>query len=171
MLVARAAAFALPEVIIALFDGENTFRPLRRFTNTLVLASTVFIVIFIATPLLGFYLFVVQDLTPPVASMARMGLILFIPLPALATLISWIRGLMINQKSTAAVNIGMLLNLFATAAILFTGITENWSGINTAAIALCIAAGVEFLFLWWKIGGVLPFHFSLFELRKSPVTN
>ena len=168
-LVARAAAFALPEVIIALSDGVNTFRPLRRFTLTLVLASTLFIVIFTLTPLVGFYLFTIQDLTGAVASIARAGLIIFIPLPALATLISWIRGLFINQGATREVNTGMAINLITTIIILYISVTNQMPGITGAGLALVLAAAAEFLFLWWRTGGVLDFRFAIIELKKEPV--
>ncbi len=136
MLVARAAAFALPEAVIALFEGEDTFRPLRRFSITLVLVSTLFMLAIVLTPLLGFYLFNIQDLTLPVAELARAGLVLFIPLPALATLISWLRGLLINRRVTRLVNTGMVINLLVTGLVLYIGILRQWPGINNAAIAL-----------------------------------
>ena len=31
-------------------------------------------------------------------------------------------------------------------------------------------AAAEFLFLWWRIGGVMHFPFSIFEWRRSPAT-
>ena len=93
-------------------------------------------------------------------------LILFIPFPALATLISWLRGLFINQGATRIVNLGMAVNLFVTTAILIIGMQNEWPGIAAAAVAITIAAGVEFLILWWQIKGVLDFRFSLFDLKQ-----
>ncbi|UCG24811.1 MAG: hypothetical protein JSW55_02090 [Chloroflexota bacterium] len=171
MLIARAAAFALPEVIIALTEGEPTFRPLRRFSLTLTAASTLFMVVFIVTPLLGLYLFVVQDLTAPVAAMAREGLVIFLALPGLTTLISWIRGLLIDARATGVVNGGMAINLVVTAALLFFGVAQGWPGINSAALALSLAAAAEFLFLWWRVSGVLRFRFSILDLHRSPVAS
>jgi hypothetical protein len=168
-LVARSAAFALPEVIIAQYHGQDSFRPLRRFTTTLVIASTLFVMSVILTPLLSFYLFEIQDLTLTVAAVARAGLIFFIPFPALTTLISWIRGLLINLGVTRPVNGGMAVNLLVTTAVLFIGHFYNWPGIVAAAIALSLAAAVEFIFLRWRIGSVLDFRFSIIELRRHPV--
>lgn len=166
-LVARSAAFALPEVVIALYKGKLTFRPLRRFSLTLVVISTVLIVMVVFTPLLSLYLLQIQDLTLPVATTARAGLVLFIPFPALATLIAWLRGLFINRGATRVVNLGMAANLIVTALILLLGILNNWPGISTAAIALCVAAGIEFLLLRWQINGLLDFGFSLFEFNRG----
>jgi hypothetical protein len=168
MLIARAAAFALPEVIIARTDGEATFRPLRRFSLTLAAASTLFMIIFLATPLIGFYLFVVQDLTAAVAAMAREGLLIFLALPGLTTLISWIRGLLIDARATGIVNGGMAINLIVTAALLYIGVSRGWPGINSAALALSAAAAAELLFLWWRVSGVLQFRFSILDMHKSP---
>lgn len=168
MLISRAAAFALPEVIIALSDGEPTFKPLRRFSLTLTGAVSVLMILFLTTPLVSFYLLVVQDLTPAVATISKEGLLVFLTLPAFTTLIAWIRGLLIESRATGIVNGGMAINLVATILVLFLGINLEWPGINSAALALSAAAAAEFIFLWWRVGGVLHFPFSIFELRKSP---
>jgi len=171
MLIARAAAFALPEVVIALTKGESTFRPLRQFSLTLTGISTLLMVVFLVTPLATYYLFVVQDLTAPVAEMAKEGLLIFLALPGLATLISWLRGLLIDARATGIVNGGMGINLIVTAALLFLGMLLEWPGINTAALALTLAAAAEFVFLWWRMSGVLQYRFSIFDLRKGTVAN
>jgi hypothetical protein len=168
-LVARAAAFALPEVVIAKYVDQATFQPIRRFTLTLVGANTLLMVLFVLTPLIGYYLLVVQDLLLPVANLARIGLVLFLPLPALSILISWIRGLMINQGATRVVNFGMFINLIVTIGVLFLGSVNNWPGINAAAIALCAAAGVELLFLLWRVKGVLDYRYPLIRTRLPAI--
>ncbi len=170
-LVSRAAAFALPEVVIALYSGKQSFRVLGRFTLILVLGSTVFMIAVVLTPLINYYLFVVQDLTIIVAEIASSGLVLLIPLPALATLISWIRGLMINEGATRPVNSGMIINLVVTALVLFIGVSQKWPGINSAAIALVVAATAEFIFLRWRIGGVLGFRYSVVGFKKAPIVS
>jgi len=168
-LVARAAAFALPEVVIAKYVDQATFQPIRRFTLTLVGANTLLMVLFVLTPLIGYYLLVVQDLLLPVANLARIGIVLFLPLPALSILISWIRGLMINQGATRVVNFGMVINLIVTIGVLFLGSVNNWPGINAAAIALCAAAGVELLFLLWRVKGVLDYRYPLIRTRLPAI--
>jgi hypothetical protein len=169
MLVARAAAFALPEAVIALSNGRPTFKPLRRFSLFLTLASTLFMFAFLLTPLIGFYLLVVQDLTPEVAAIAQEGLLVFIALPALTALIAWIRGLLINSRATGIVNGGMAINLLLTGLTLLVGVSVGWPGINSAALALSVAAAGEFLFLWWRVGNVLQFRFRIVELGRNPL--
>jgi len=170
MLVMRAPAFALPEVVIALTDGKRTFAPIRRFSIKLAIVNTAIMVLLAATPLINTYLFKVQDTTEEVASMARLGAVLFIPLPALAIFISWIRGLLIEAKSTRIVNAGMFINLITTTVVLLVGVRLNWPGISSAAIALTIAAAAELLFLWWRSDHIIDFQFKRFDHQKSAVS-
>ena len=161
MLVMRAPAFALPEVVIALTDGERTFAPLKRFTLSLTAVNSIVMILLALTPLLSFYLFVVQDTTEEVAAMVRVGAFLFIPLPALAIMISWIRGLLIDARTTRIVNAGMAINLALSAVILIMGVQFQWPGISSAAIAMTVAAVAELAFLWWRVGNVLEFPFNV----------
>jgi hypothetical protein len=163
MLVMRSPALALPEVVIALTDGQRTFAALRRFTLSLVVVNSLVMIVLALTPLINIYLKGIQDTTDAVAMIARSGLILFIPLPALAIMISWIRGLLIDGRATRTVNGGMVANLFVTAAILVLGVRLQWPGINAAALALTVAAAVELVYLWWRVSRVLPFPFKIFD--------
>ena len=170
-LISRAAALALPEVVIALSEGEKTFRPIRRFTFILTAVITIFMTIFILTPLADAYLFNVQDVTQPVGELARAGLALFIPLPGLAVLISWFRGLLIHQRKTKFVNVGMGLNVLATVIVLSIGMLNQWPGISTAALALSAASLVELLYLWLRIRNLLDFRFTLFDSRTPVIAS
>ena len=169
MLVARAAAFALPEVIIALSNGEPTFQPLRKFTYSLVVLNTAAMLLFILTPISDFYLLIIQDAEPAVARLASEGLLIFLPLPALAILISWIRGLLINRRVTTAVNVGMVVNLIVTTAILFLAVSYQWPGIPGAALALSVSAAIELVYISWRVGGALDYRFRWFEFGKQAI--
>jgi hypothetical protein len=167
MLVARAPGFALPEAIIALSEGEETFAALRKFTFLLVAVNSLLMVVVVVTPLIGVYLNSIQDATPEVSRLARGGLLLFIPLPAFNALVSWLRGLLIGRGVTTVINMGMAINLGVTAAILVVGVLVQWPGINTAALALSVAAMVEFVYLWWRARVVLGFPIVFFERRRE----
>ena len=169
MLVARAAAFALPEVIIALGDGQETFQPLRRFTYSLVALNTAAMLLFIFTPISDFYLLRIQDTDPAVARLASGGLLIFLPLPALAILISWIRGLLINERVTIAVNFGMVINLTVTTVILLLTVSYSLAGIPGTAVALSVAAAIELVYISWRAGAALDFQFRWIELGKQTI--
>ena len=155
-LMTRAPALALPEVVIALSEKSDSFAPIRRFSFTVMLAITLFMFLFALTPLAGFYIFVVQDMTSVVGELARSSIIYFLLFPALATIISWLRGLLIDRRVTKAVNAGMMINLGITAVVLLLGLLLRWPGIPTAALALNVAAVGEIIYLGFKTQRALP---------------
>lgn len=163
MLMARAAALALPEAVIALSQGPHTFKPIRRFSVMLAVGLTILMTIFVFTPLSDLYVFVVQEMTPLTGDLTLSGLLLFLPFPALATMTSWLRGLLINEQATKAINMGMAINLLVTAVVLAVGLQLRLPGLPTAAVALNIAAFVEIIYLTWRTERALPVGLSLWR--------
>jgi hypothetical protein len=147
MLLSRAAAFAWPEVVIALSDGPRTFAPLRRFTVNMAILLTLLLATFVLSPLADWYIYVLQDMTTVVGELAQSNLILFLFFPGLTAFICWLRGLLIKQRMTKEVNRGMILNLLVTVLVLAIGLAFEWRGLATAALALNVAAIVEVLYL------------------------
>jgi hypothetical protein len=149
LLIGRAAAFALPEAVIALTHGPHTYRPLRTFTLRLTVVTTIVSALILYTPLIQLYLFQLQDADRLVGELTRVGLFFFLPLFALTILIAWLRGLLINTRQTKVVNIGMGVNLLATGALLYVGLQMQLPGLFTSALALNVAALLELVALWW----------------------
>ena len=154
--MARAGALALPEVVIALSEKPDSFAPVRRFSFNLTLVITAFMFVFIVTPMASFYIFVMQDMTAVVGEVARTSVVYFLFFPALATIISWLRGLLINKRVTKAVNMGMMINLTITTVILAIGLYFRWAGILTAALAFNLAAVGEIVYLGYQTQRRLP---------------
>lgn len=167
LLMARAAAFALPEVVIALHRDGTTFAPLRRFSMMLTAASTVAMAIFVFTPLAGWYIFTVQDMTPAVGELALSALALFLFFPALTVITSWLRGLLINGRHTRFVNVGMMINLAITTVVLLVGVAARWPGLPAAAVALNVAALGETAYLLWRTQHTLPIDLRLFGSPRT----
>ena len=161
MLISRAAAFALPEVIIALSNGLSTFPSLRRFSTLMAGGLTLWMAVLLFTPLANFYVFTVQDMTAETGQLVVNALPLFLFFPAMATGASWLRGLLIKNKTTTAVNWGMGLNLFTTAVVLAIGLALRSDGLATAAIALNLAALLELIYLGWRMQRILPVTHNL----------
>jgi hypothetical protein len=90
-----------------------------------------------------------------VVTVALRGLGLFLLLPALTVVISWLRGLLINQEATPAVNWGTVINLAVTAVVLAAGVLLNVPGIPAAAVALTLALVIELAFLWQRTRQIL----------------
>ncbi len=168
-LMTRAAAFAWPEVVIALSKGQQTFAPIRRFTFNIAGVLTIIMLVFVLTPLSAFYIFVVQDMTQLVGELARSSLVLFLLFPALTVFIMWLRGQLINHRVTRQVNMGMAINLSLTAAVLVIGLSLHLPGLPTAAIALNLAALGELLYLTWRTQRILApgLNLSPFRSRRA----
>ena len=88
-------------------------------------------------------------MTASVGELAQDSLALFALIPGMTVLSFWLRGLLISQKETTAVNAGMAVNLVITLSVLGVGLFLRWSGLMTTALALSLAAGVELCYLWW----------------------
>lgn len=155
MLVMRAIALALPEVVIALTRGQESYEPLRRFSFWLGLGSLGLTGLVAFTPLGGFYFLKVQDAELAVGSLARDGVMLFLLLPSLTVLVSWLRGLLIHKRATAVVNAGMVANLSITVVVLGLGLAFQWAGIATSAVALTLSLMAESVYLGWQAQRVL----------------
>ncbi len=167
VLMARAAAMALPEAVIALTRGPHSHGPIRRFSLTLAGLSVVGMGLFALTPLLTLYLFRLQDADADVAGLAAYGTRLFLLYPALFVVVSWLRGLLIRSRATRAVNLGMGINLLLTAALLALGVAQRWDGMTTAAAALYLAIVAELLFLAWRVRARLGIHLWAGPGRRS----
>ncbi len=167
ILMARAAAFALPEAVIALTKGPETYKPVRQFTFNLAAVLTGAMILFIVSPLAGLYIFKVQDMTISVGSLAQSSLPYFILLPALTAVSVWLRGLLIHRRVTTDVTIGMLLNMGVTAVALSAGLQLQLPGLPTAAITLNIAVVCEIIYLAWRTQRHFPI--GLFNLQVASV--
>ncbi len=143
------------------------FRPLRTFSFRLAAALIALMLLVIFTPAARFYIFVVQDMTEAVGNLAMSSVILFMFFPALAALTSWLRGLLINEQATKAINVGMGINLTVTAVGLIVGVLNQLPGLPTAAIALNIASAAEVAYLSWRAGRVLTVGMPLFGLQRA----
>jgi len=156
MLMARAAALALPEAVIALTKGPDSYAPIRRFSLILAAIVGVVVTLFTFSPLARLYLFGVQDMTAEVGTLAQDSLIYFLPFPALTVIGMWLRGVLINGRKTTAINVAMVVNMVVTVTVLAIGLVGQWPGLPTAAVALTLAVLAEIIYLAWRAQQYLP---------------
>lgn len=149
-LVARAAALAFPETVIALLDKPNAHRPIRRFVVNTAVITSVLMLLFTFTPASRFYLLTIQDTTTEVGQLVLQTLPFLIVFPALTAINFWLRGILIYHRVTTIVNVGMVVNIGITAVILFAGLQMRLAGLPTAAAALNVAMVAEIFILAWR---------------------
>jgi Na+-driven multidrug efflux pump len=158
LLLLRAAALSLPEVVIALADQDGAADALKRFAGRLATGIGLFTAVLVLTPLLRLYLFGVQDADPVVAERAWLGLVLSLPLPAGAVVICWLQGLLIHREQTATVNVSTAVQLAVLALGLGAALVFEAPGLPAAVIALqaSMIAQAAFMVRRLRSGSPMP---------------
>ena len=90
-------------------------------------------------------------LTVALGALARQGLTLLIPMPAIVTLICWLRGSLMAQRRTGLVNVAMGVRLTVFVSVLGVGLGFAWPGIPTAAWAVNLSVLMELGYLACKV--------------------
>lgn len=150
LLLVRASAMALPEVIIALDRDSQAATSLRQFILKLTGVNVLLILLLAFTPLSLLYLKTIQDATSAISADVRGGLMILALFPALATINFGLRGFLISRRVTPPVNTGMFINLAVTAAVLAAGMWLHAPAIATAAVSLNLSLLVETFYLGWQ---------------------
>jgi hypothetical protein len=147
VLFTRSFGMATQEVVIALVDGPETLRPVRRFTMSVFVGAVLILGLIAFTPLADLYLQEVAGVSSELASFVIPGLQMALLLPGLTVLQSWLRGLLMKGDATASIYQAMGINLVVTAAALALGVAVKAPGIQMAAVALTVAMLAELAFL------------------------
>ncbi len=151
LMMMRAMALALPEVVIALSRESANYQALRRFSLSLAGISLAGMAFLALTPLADFYLVDLQSTTAAIADLSRRGFLHFLPMPALVALISWQRGLLMGRRQTGLINAGMAVRLLVFAVALAIGVASEQPGIATAAWSINVSVLAEWAFLGWRM--------------------
>jgi hypothetical protein len=147
----RALGMAYNEVVVALLDRPYAVPNLRRFTIILSAATSATLLLLAATPLAGLWFEVLSALPPNLADMARLGVWIAIPLPALTVLQSWFQGVMLNDRRTVGITESVVIFLIVTAAVLFTGVVAlDVTGLYVGLAALVIGSAAQTGWLWFR---------------------
>jgi hypothetical protein len=144
----RSLGIAFNEVVVALLDEPGSRLVLRRFTGILVVSTTGLLVLIAATPLSRFWFQGVSALPPDLAALARVGLWIALPLPALSALQSWYQGQILHSRRTRGISEAVVIFLVVDAAILIAGVL--WGGaiglyVGLTAMVMSMAAQTGWL--------------------------
>jgi hypothetical protein len=119
----RSMGLAYNEVVITLLDEPSSLYNLRRFTALLATLTTALLLIVAATPLATFWFGRVSALDPRLIALARWGLWVALPLPALNVLYSWYQGALVRSRRTRGVTEAVVIYLLASSALLWAGVS------------------------------------------------
>jgi hypothetical protein len=147
--LARAPAVALPEVVIALHDEDDSEKPLLNFTVLIGLSLAALVLVIGFTPLSSIYFEYLIGVTPNLSDIATSGVRFAIVLPLVTAFLSYLRGDLTARKKTLPITMAMIVELAAMVALLVSGVAFQIPGIPLAASTLSIAMGADALYLFF----------------------
>lgn len=152
----RSLGFAYNEVVVALLDEPGMARHLRRFTVALVLVTTAIVLLIAATPLATFWFGRLSALPPHLLSLARIGLLLALPLPALSVLQSWCQGAIVNSRRTRGITEAVGIYLVVNIVLLWSGVRWGQAvGLYVGMAAFTLSTAAQAGWLWQRSRSVL----------------
>ena len=148
LLMTRSGGMAYQEVVIALDDSEASHRVLTRFTWLMGAASSLFMLLFVFTPLIDVYTGVILNAPQNLIPLALMGAQAAIFIPLLTTLQSYLRALLMLSRKTGAIYRAIVISFVATTALVWGGIAVGMHGILAASVGLTAGMLIELAYLY-----------------------
>jgi len=147
----RSLGYAYNEVVIALLDEPRAAHNLRRFMAFLATLTTGLLLVIAATPLARFWFGRVSALDPRLATLARSGLWIALPVPGLTALQSWYQGLIVHSRRTRGITEAVVVYLLASGAILWAGVTwGQMTGLYVGLAAVGTGRLAQTAWLWHR---------------------
>ena len=147
LLMTRSGGMAFQEVVIALNDSEAKHRVLHKFTWLLGIGSSLFMAVFVFTPLIDVYIGDILNAPRHLIPLALLGAQTAILIPLLTALQSYLRALLMLSRATNAIYAAIVLSFAATTALVFGGIELGMHGILAASVGLTAGQLVELAYL------------------------
>jgi hypothetical protein len=144
----QSIAMSYQEVGIALLQDRKGFVMLQRFAWTLAAVMLLAFTVFAFSPLAEIWFSRVVGLNAELTRMARVPMAFLAVLPAVGSVISWKRGILVTAKNTPAITRSVIVNLIVLGVILIVlGFTLPVNGALVAAIACAGSVIAEWLYL------------------------
>jgi hypothetical protein len=154
----RSFGIAFNEVVVSLLDRERSLLSLKRFSTWLALGSTGIHLLMVVTPLSWLYFTQLSALPAPLAELARVGLLIALPLPALSVYQNWFQGTILFGKQTRAIPESVVV--FFGTVLLVLGAGVIWGsviGLYVGMTALVAASMTQVIWLWIRSRAVMVY--------------
>jgi hypothetical protein len=147
----QSAGIALNEVVVTFLDRPRAAAILRRFTLMLVVTTTTLLLIITATPLSLLWFSQVSALEPRLVELARTGLWLALPMPAVSALQSWFQGAILHSRHTRGITESVGIYMLVVGIFLFAGVAYGQvTGLYVAMSAFTIGLILQTSWLWFR---------------------
>lgn len=147
----RSMGVAYNEVVVALLDEPNSYPSLRRFTHYLATATSGALFLLVTTPLSLLWFQRISALNPNLTSMARTGLWLALPMPAIAVYQSWYQGAIVNDRHTRGITEAVIVYLVSIALLSWAGVMwGRTTGLYIGLGVMSVSMLVQTVWLWYR---------------------
>jgi hypothetical protein len=147
----RSLGYAYNEVVIALLDEPRAAHNLRRFMAFLAALTTGLLLVIAATPLATLWFGRVSALNPRLATLARWGLWIALPVPGLTALQTWYQGLIVHSRRTRGITEAVIVYLLANGTILWASVAwGQMTGLYVGLAAIGAGRLAQTAWLWYR---------------------
>jgi hypothetical protein len=154
--ILQSSGIAYNEVVVALMDKPGAAAKLRTFTGLLSLIVTLATLVFALTPLASFWFVKVSSLPTVLSNLAERSFWLALPAPALAVILSWYQGAVLNARQTRGISEACAAAFLGLLVVLWTGVAWGQiAGIYIGTGAFMFSTLVQTGWLWFRSRDVL----------------
>ncbi len=147
----QSPGIALNEVVVTFLDRPGAARPLRAFATILIVTTTMLLAAIALTPLSQLWFSRVTALPSNLVEIARTGLWLVLPMPAMAALQSWFQGTLLHSRHTRGITESVVIYLVTVGGLLVAGVAlGQFTGLFVALFAFCAGTVLQTGWLWLR---------------------
>jgi hypothetical protein len=152
----RSFGIAYNEVVVALMEEFQAVKKLQLFAINLILITSGFWLLIMATPLSKFWFQTVSALPGDLAGLAQIGIWITLPMPALAVLQSWYQGAILHSHKTKGITEAVLVFLFVNILILLIGVLWGKAiGLYVGLVSFVLSTFIQTVWLWYRSQGAI----------------
>lgn len=154
----RTVVYALPEVVIALYNGPESERKLRKFVT--VIGVSLSALMFVCS-LAGIDRWIYSDILkaePAIADAASLCFKVQFALPLLSAIQSYVRGMLTAWHFTTSRLYAVAVGFSTLLVMLFVGKTAGWPGVVVAGVAMSVSVAAELMVLGIAFKRARPIH-------------
>lgn len=147
----RAPGIAYNEAVVALLEEPRSFPVLRKFARIASLVSVTIAILITLSPLSKLWFSIITNLRSDLVVIARVTLILGLPLPFMSVFISFYQGIIVGYEKTGPVAEAVTIFLLTLGAILIAGVVSDaFRGVYVASVAFTIAHTSQCVWLLYR---------------------
>ena len=156
-----STGLAYQEVVVTLLDRRGALPLLQKFAAGLSILTSGILFLVALTPLSTALFEGVMGLSPELANLSRIAVLLGGLRPAFMVMQHWFQGIILHSKRTKAITEAIAIALVVTSVALIVGVSlGNITGIYVGVAAFTLGTTVQIFWLWYRSRGIRKTHLT-----------